>query len=611
MFLVLALVIGAVFRFPLVLDDPFITYRYANNLIAGNGFLFNAGERVLSTTTPLYTLVLACLGLVYRDLPGIGYWLCVLSYGIAAYLLYLMASVERMRLGGMVAGALLLLAPAVMITFGLETGFYLMLGLAALYAYMLQRTTLAFGVAALLTLTRNDGLILAGILSAHYLYVRREAFAQSRALRDRRLFLPFLVYLLILSPWIVFSLFYFGSPFPFTLAAKIAQAQSGLWDTFAAGFVGWMRDGVIWIAPLALAAGIGLAYAIRQRSLMLLLGAWAISHLIAYSLLGVAFYAWYVAPLIPALALFAGIGIEYGADWAVARAGDTRVVRLALGCAFAAILLVLELRADAGMGMLQPSPKAEAYAQAADWLARKTAADATVDALEVGIIGFYDARATYDFVGLVDPMRVPYLRAQKFMDGVKRRGAEYVLAIPPDVWLTQDAWFNNTYRAVHEIRVRGFYGNRPLVIFQRADAGRAPSETHTVNAAFEKRIELSNVELFGKEIRRAEILPLRLNLRTLDSDPIPETWKFTIQLVGAENRIVAQADSFYPARLPEDGKPFANYQGILIPPDAPTGEYELILAMYDAAKRERLSLYGANGEEVGDFVSLGNVEIRE
>lgn len=41
------------------LDDAYITYRYTRNILAGNGFVFNPGERELGTTTPLYTLLLA------------------------------------------------------------------------------------------------------------------------------------------------------------------------------------------------------------------------------------------------------------------------------------------------------------------------------------------------------------------------------------------------------------------------------------------------------------------------------------------------------------------------------------------------------------------------
>ena len=628
-FILAAFVVGSFFRYPLVTDYPYITYRYARNIVNGVGFVYNAGERVLSTTTPLYAMVLAVFGFLRVDIPTLGYWLSVASLGIAAFLLYGLAASVKNAWGGIVAGALLLVSPALVMTFGLETNFYVMLGLGALTAYLRNRVTLAFALCALLTLTRNDGLVLTGILTLNYFWQNRAAIygwrleTGDRGLeskegndskskienRKSKILLPFIVYAAILAPWLLFSAFYFGSPFPFTLAAKIAQAQSGLWDSFAFGFLKWARDNALWLAPLTLFALIGIVWAVRAKARVLLLLAWAILHLIAYALLGVAFYPWYVAPLIPALCFFAGIG--------VAQIGETNLLRqnnfLKYGAMVlcAAFLFGITLRASVDAGMTKPSPKVEAYQRAAAWLAHNTNADASVDALEVGVIGYFDERRTVDFVGLVDPMRVPYLRAREFADGVRRAYADYVVMIPPDTWLPDDVWFKDAYRAVEKIRVNGFYGGKPLVIYQRADAGRAAAEKMDLNAAFEKRIALENVELFAHEIPRGDVLPLKLNLRALDREPISEHWKFTIQLVGENNRVVAQTDNFYPARLPEDGKPFADYQAIPIPPDAPPGSYDLILAMYDAEANERLSFYDANGNEAGDFLNLGKITITE
>ncbi len=610
LFLVAAFVVGSIFRYPLVTDDPYITYRYARNLVNGVGFVYNAGERVLSTTTPLYALLLAGFGFLRVDIPTMGYWLSVASLGGAAFLLYGMAASVKKVWGGIVAGALLLVSPALVMTFGLETNLYLMLGLGALTAYLRNRVTLAFALCALLTLTRNDGIVLTGILALDYVWQQRALPGDMRnAIRDTHFLRPFLVYLLILFPWLLFSTFYFGAPFPFTLAAKIAQAQSGLWDTFAIGFFKWARDNALWLAPLCVFAVIGIVWAARAKSRVLLLLAWALLHLVAYSILGVAFYPWYVAPLIPALCFFAGIG--------VAQIGEIQYLRRNQFLKYGAVILCgaflfgLELRAANDAGMTKPSPKVEAYERAANWLAQNTNADASVDALEVGVIGYFDERRTVDFVGLVDPQRVPYLRVREFADGVRRAHADYVIAIPPDTWLPDDVWFKDAYRAAEKIRMPGFYGNKPLVIYQRADAGRAPTEKMDLNAAFEKRVALESVELFAREIQRGAALPLKLNVRALDTAPLPEQWKFTLQLVGVENRVVAQTDNFYPARLPEDGKPFADYQAIPIPPDAPPGTYALILAMYDVAANERLSFYDTNGNEAGDFLNLGNLTITE
>ena len=72
-----------------IVDDAYITFRYARNLVEEAGLVYNppsaalrrgsgqgsghCGERVLGTTTPLYTLLLAGLSLATgcRDLPAL------------------------------------------------------------------------------------------------------------------------------------------------------------------------------------------------------------------------------------------------------------------------------------------------------------------------------------------------------------------------------------------------------------------------------------------------------------------------------------------------------------------------------------------------------------
>src|SRR5439155_10089841 len=44
---------------PWTTDVAYITFRYADHIAQGMGFIYNTGERILGTTTPLYTLLLA------------------------------------------------------------------------------------------------------------------------------------------------------------------------------------------------------------------------------------------------------------------------------------------------------------------------------------------------------------------------------------------------------------------------------------------------------------------------------------------------------------------------------------------------------------------------
>lgn len=49
-------------------DDPYITYRYAANLLAGHGPVFNIGEWVEGFSSPLHLLLSAAL---LRTVPGV------------------------------------------------------------------------------------------------------------------------------------------------------------------------------------------------------------------------------------------------------------------------------------------------------------------------------------------------------------------------------------------------------------------------------------------------------------------------------------------------------------------------------------------------------------
>ena len=57
----LVLLAGAYSVFCVTTDDPFITYRYAANLLAGHGPVFNTGKRVEGFSSPLHLLLMAVL----------------------------------------------------------------------------------------------------------------------------------------------------------------------------------------------------------------------------------------------------------------------------------------------------------------------------------------------------------------------------------------------------------------------------------------------------------------------------------------------------------------------------------------------------------------------
>lgn len=210
-------------------DDAYISYRYARNLTAGEGLVFNPGERVEGFSNLLYVLLLAPVAAVvppdrlYAVSAGLN-----LLFALAA--LILLHRFARRRLGPFEAGAVTLLfalCPSlwVMVSSGLETPLVLLIqvGLWILAERSVEgtagttRTAGTAGLAALSAvsvLARADGFI-SPLLAAVFLGLRgrwRAAFGVAGATLG-----TFGVLALA-------RLSYYGWPLPNTYYAKVTAS---------------------------------------------------------------------------------------------------------------------------------------------------------------------------------------------------------------------------------------------------------------------------------------------------------------------------------------------------------------------------------------------------
>ncbi len=141
-----------------VIDDAYITFRYARNIVDGLGFVYNLGEQILGTTTPLYTLLLALLSAMFGtgNLPTLAVLVNALADGVTCALLVpLGESLSGHKRVGIAAGALYAIAPF-SVTFaigGMETSVYVLLLVATALLSLRRHTGWAL-TAALALLTR-------------------------------------------------------------------------------------------------------------------------------------------------------------------------------------------------------------------------------------------------------------------------------------------------------------------------------------------------------------------------------------------------------------------------------------------------------------------------
>ena len=118
-----------------IYDDAFITFRYAENIAAGHGFVYNVGERVLGVTTPLFTLLLAALAWLRLPVIGSAVTISLICSGVTAILVYRMAQSLGFGKFSCVPVTMYILFPRLIVTdtAGMETAFFTLLVTGAFY----------------------------------------------------------------------------------------------------------------------------------------------------------------------------------------------------------------------------------------------------------------------------------------------------------------------------------------------------------------------------------------------------------------------------------------------------------------------------------------------
>lgn len=374
-------------------DDPFITFRYAKNIAQGIGFVYNPGERILSTTTPLFTLILAALYPIWSDLPTAAVLVGAISLSLCGFVLWLLAQTWETPLAGWAGLLLLPTFPLLLSTLGSEMPLYLLFCLSAITAFAKSRNNLAAVFSALAFLTRPDGILIPIILLIYYLWQKPHQIPWK----------PIVIFLVLTLPWIIFAWFYFGTPIPATLAAKQHQGLMSISQHFLPGSIAifrpYLKQSFFQIEVIL--ALFGVWFTVKYARSWMLLFIWLLTYSLAYSILGVPRYFWYYAPLIPGLLALTGLGIEFLGSLK----NNSPLLSLPIrALPYAVILLLAVVQSytlTTNWGKIDK--RYPIYSEIGIWLQDNTPIKAKVATLEVGIIGYFSDRTMIDFAGLIQP----------------------------------------------------------------------------------------------------------------------------------------------------------------------------------------------------------------
>lgn len=223
----LAVVAHALWLYNHPFEDAFISFRYARNLAAGLGFVYNPGQVVEGFTSLSWVVLLAAVAWAEVRVPKTA---VVLSLGCGALLAVATGMLARRWAPGalwrpLAAGLIVAChgTVAYCAASGMETTLFALLINGAVLTAMSSNRRAAIGTGVLLALsvtTRPEGLGYAALILAA-LAIGKESRGSARRAA--------LVFALLVAPFMAWKWVYFGHPFPNTFYAKAAATPQTLW----------------------------------------------------------------------------------------------------------------------------------------------------------------------------------------------------------------------------------------------------------------------------------------------------------------------------------------------------------------------------------------------
>ncbi len=468
-------------------DDAFITYRYAENIFDGKGPVYNQGERVFGSSTPLYLAWVTAIRFWASEvsLPELvvrlnAIWL--IATGVLSYLLVRRFSSSRL-LGALAAVTIMFHRSMLAIsTGGMESFLFVSLLLACWLALTSERASLAGLLAGLATLTRPEGVVLIPLMILA-LWHRRDQLVRAGIACS-----------LVGLIWVVFATTYYGSPIPNSVIAKSqplypipagASAKAVL-----VGLPGMLIDdydltrkplvsGLVWIVWM-LASLATVVDSEARRKLVWLPAGFVIGVLALYLFGNPALFLWYwphlfvpgfIALVVGLPVLGSGLGKRVGQ-------GRPTIQRLAVPSAILLLILIGSaslfrpyIGAPGGMlsTLTDVSENAErlrvlAYRKTAEELNQVVDDQTRVAAPEIGSLGYYFKGKLLDGCGLVSPEVIPFLPVpdeQRFNSMIGALSIELIQATEPE-WIATmpifanmslfpSPWFQENYEVVGRV----------------------------------------------------------------------------------------------------------------------------------------------------------------
>ena len=477
-----------------VTDDAFITYRYARNLIRGKGLVYNYGERVLGTTTPLYTLVISVAMIL-----GVAPWTAslVLDCFLVTGFLFLILQFGEMtgnRAWALLTVTFMFLEPYSTVPIGgMETGLFIFLVYFSFYLSAKGKRRGAVAFATLSVFTRPEGILALILVLAPALFDRKRKKIREDWLR---------IILIAAIPLLLAAVFmksYYGSYVLQSMKAKHALSNAGgtknffyrgflkkqffPYDRFQIkGVLEWIGFCIIliWYAPL--------------RNFVL----WLIFYIVFMKIGKAPTFNRYYTPLYPiqwmgcSMALVSFVRLSLGLIQKKIRIPERIPIQklmkntvfvyflcflIFLICCYSYVCTFFDFYYWIYFSD-RDAVDCKKYEKAGEWIRLHSSPGEEVVAAEIGYIGYFSERPIYDVMGLVSPEAVKYLGKTSIWEAAMKRKSPFVVY---PFWLDQFTALPFSFTQTYEIAGSWVSRKELTVVFQRKEGKPGEKDTEQDN----------------------------------------------------------------------------------------------------------------------------------
>jgi len=471
---------------PHFIDDAYITFRYARNLAQGAGFVYNEGERVLGTSTPLLTVLLALADRLGLGILAAAFGIGVLCDTVAVFVLWCLGRFLSANRVGLGAASVYAVSPFSVIAAvsGMETSLYTLSLLLTFSLFIGTKRSWWVIPAAMATLIRPEGGL---VLIA--------AFVAS-ALNNRRMpWCELAIGIALVFPWFLFATLYFGSPIPNTVVAKTIVYPSNafplqnLFDILRqlSNLVNGAQVSLLWSGIYFSASAVGIEEAIHRNKAMMVLLGWMLLDIAFFAVPNRFLFPWYMVPAMPLFLFFACLGIEKSSRVLLNRLtlGTTRMMFQLMSYLTIAIIWTLMFFATFATVRAYDDEFAHrefVYACLGQQLDAHSPG-LTISSAEIGALGYHYPGKILDLAGLISPIVLPYYSSPdyQFRSSFSVPSELIRVTLPPVIVVfdsmipfLNEAWFRSEYYLHTNYPRLHHFGS--LLVFVRRDVslGNAP-----------------------------------------------------------------------------------------------------------------------------------------